>query len=299
MHALCRRHQASCNRYRASCSGQHHAINIKHLATGSAASGNRAGEDMTENQNRSWLKKGLRDGIPIGLGYLAVSFALGISAKNAGLTAFQATLASLLCNASAGEYAGFTVIASNAPYFEMALITLIINARYLLMSAALSQKLPEHTSILHRLGLGYVITDEIFGASVTVKGWLNPFYNYGLALSSLSLWAIGTCLGVVVGNVLPDNVVSALSVLLYGMFLAIIIPPARENKVVRGMVAIAMIGSFAFSRLPYLSALSGGNRIIILTVVISLIAAILFPVEEEQEAEQIPDKIQEEKGIKA
>jgi predicted branched-subunit amino acid permease len=254
---------------------------------------------MTENQNRSLLKKGLRDGIPIGLGYLAVSFALGISAKNAGLTAFQATLASLLCNASAGEYAGFTVIASNAPYFEMALITLIINARYLLMSAALSQKLPEHTSILHRLGLGYVITDEIFGASVTVKGWLNPFYNYGLALSSLSLWAIGTCLGVVVGNVLPDNVVSALSVLLYGMFLAIIIPPARENKVVRGMVAIAMIGSFAFSRLPYLSALSGGNRIIILTVVISLIAAILFPVEEEQEAEQIPDKIQEEKGIKA
>ncbi len=253
---------------------------------------------MTENQNRSWLKKGLRDGIPIGLGYLAVSFALGISAKNAGLTAFQATLASLLCNASAGEYAGFTVIASNAPYFEMALITLIINARYLLMSAALSQKLPEHTSFLHRLGLGYVITDEIFGASVTVKGWLNPFYNYGLALASLSLWAIGTCLGVVVGNVLPDNVVSALSVLLYGMFLAIIIPPARDNKVVRGMVAIAMIGSFAFSRLPYLSALSSGNRIIILTVVISLIAAILFPVQEEQEAEQIPDQIQEEKGIK-
>ena len=162
--------------------------------------------------NKQWFSKGLRDGIPIAAGYFAVSFALGIAARNAGLNAFQATLASLLCNASAGEFAGFTVIASNASYLTMAVITAITNARYLLMSAALSQKLPADTKLGHRLLVGFWITDEIFGASATVPGKLNPFYNYGLAVCALSFWALGTCLGVVVGNILPANVVSALGV---------------------------------------------------------------------------------------
>ena len=236
---------------------------------------------MKTETNKNWYIAGLRDGVPIGLGYLAVSFALGIAAKQAGLTAFQATLASLLCNASAGEYAGFTVIASNAPYVEMAVITLIVNARYLLMSAALSQKFTPSIPFIHRLGVGYVITDEIFGASVTKPGVIHPFYNYGLASSSLSLWALGTCLGVILGNVLPANVVTALSVLLYGMFLAIIIPPAKQSKVVLGLIIAAFAASYACSVLPGISVLSEGNRIIILTVVLSLAAAVLFPIEED------------------
>ncbi len=235
-------------------------------------------------QNKQWFRRGLHDGIPIALGYFAVAFALGISAKRAGLTAFQATLASLLCNASAGEYAGFTVIASQAPYLEMAVITLIINARYLLMSASLSQKVSPDMAFRHRLLVGFVITDEIFGASVTQPGKLNPFYNYGLALASLSWWAVGTCLGVVVGNILPALLVTALGVGIYGMFLAIVIPPARSNPVIRILVLLSMVLSFLCSRLPVISSLSEGSRIILLTVVLSLAAAILFPVSEEAAA---------------
>ena len=233
--------------------------------------------------NIEWFRRGLKNGIPIGLGYLAVSFALGIAAKRAGLTAFQATLASLLCNASAGEYAGFGVIASNAPYVEMAVITLIINARYLLMSASLSQKIPSDMPFAHRFLMGQFITDEIFGAAVTVEGPLNPFYQYGLAASSLSQWALGTCLGVVIGNVLPARVVASLSVLLYGMFLAIIIPPARKSKVVFGLVAASFAASYIFSILPFFSSMSEGSRIILLTVALSLAAALLFPIPHEED----------------
>lgn len=225
----------------------------------------------------------MRDGIPIGLGYLAVSFALGITARKAGLTAFQATLASLLNNASAGEYAGFTVIASQAPYLEMAIITLVVNARYLLMSAALSQRFSPETPFYHRLFVAHFITDEIFGASIMQEGELNPFYNYGLAVSSLSLWALGTCLGVLVGNVLPARLVMALGVLLYGMFIAIIIPPAKKSKVVLGLVIASFVFSYASSVLPVISALSEGNRIILLTVVLSLLAAFFFPIEDQEE----------------
>ncbi len=234
-------------------------------------------------ENKHWFRRGLHDGIPIALGYFAVAFALGISAKQAGLTALQATLASLLCNASAGEYAGFTVIAAQAPYLEMAIITLIINARYLLMSASLSQKISPDTPFWHRLLVGFVITDEIFGASVTQPGKLNPFYNYGLALISLSCWALGTCLGVVVGSILPALLVTALGVGIYGMFLAIVIPPARTNPVIRGLVLLSMVLSFLCSRLPMISTLSEGSRIILLTVLLSLGAALLFPVPEESQ----------------
>ncbi|SFG12807.1 AzlC family ABC transporter permease [Oribacterium sp. WCC10] len=240
----------------------------------------------TESNSKEWFIKGLKNGIPIAAGYFAVSFALGFSARSAGLTVFQATLTSLLCNASAGEYAGFTVIASKASYLTMAVITAIVNARYLLMSAALSQKLSEDIKLPHRLLVGFWITDEIFGASVMVKGKLNPFYNYGLAICSLSFWALGTACGVVVGNVVPENIVSALGVLLYGMFLAIIIPPARQFVHVRILVFLSMAASFICSKFPYVSSLSDGTRIIILTVLISGIAAVLFPVRNHEEREE-------------
>ena len=132
--------------------------------------------------NRSILLKGMRDGIPIGLGYLAVSFSLGIAAREAGLSPFQGFLASLSNNASAGEYAGFMLIASNAAYFEIALMTLIVNARYFLMGCALSQRLPSNMPIYHRLLLGYDLSDEIFGVTIARRGFVNPYYTYGVVL---------------------------------------------------------------------------------------------------------------------
>ena len=235
------------------------------------------------NQNSKWYKKGLRDGIPIALGYFAVAFTLGIVAKNAGLSVFQAILAAALTNASAGGYAGFTLISENASFAEMAITQFIVNARYLLMAAALSQKLHPKTSTLHRSIIGFDVTDEIFGISVAVKGDLNPFYNYGAMTVSIPCWALGTGLGVLMGNILPQSLVSALSVGLYGMFLAIIIPPARKNKIIAGLVIISMALSLTFAKLPFLCNISSGMRIIILTVVISLAAAVLFPVKDEED----------------
>lgn len=229
------------------------------------------------------LRQGIKDGIPIGLGYFAVSFSLGIAARNAGLTAFQGFLASILTNASAGEYAGFTVIAADAPYSLMLLITLITNARYLLMSCALSQKFSPDTPLIHRLLVGYDVTDEIFGITIARPGILNPYYNYGAILIAAPCWAVGTALGIIAGNVLPPRVVSALSVALYGMFIAIIIPPGRKNKIAAFLVLISFAASFAASILPWISTLSDGTRTILLTVLISGAAALLFPVKSQEE----------------
>lgn len=227
-----------------------------------------------------FYKKGLKDGIPIALGYFAVSFTLGIMAEKNGLLPLQAMLTAALTNASAGGFAGFELMGANAPYWQMALMQLVVNARYLLMSCALSQKFAPSTPLLHRSIVAFDVTDEIFGISIAQKGYLNPFYNYGAMTVSIPGWALGTFLGVVMGNALPSRLVSALSVGLYGMFLAIIIPPAKQNKVIAGVVTVAFILSFIFQ---YIEAVPSGLRVIILTVVISLVAAILFPVKEDED----------------
>ena len=233
--------------------------------------------------NKLAFSNGMRDGIPIGLGYFAVAFTLGIAAKNAGLNAWQSFIVSLTNNASAGEYAGFTMIAANATYLEMAIMILVANARYLLMSCALSQKLDSKTPFYHRMLIGFDVTDEIFGICINVKDKLNPFYAYGAMAVAIPGWSIGTYIGVLMGNVLPDSLVSALSVGLYGMFIAIIIPPARQNKIILFLVIISMLASTLFTVLPYLNTLPSGTVVIILTIAISSAAAILFPVKEESE----------------
>ena len=182
-----------------------------------------------KNANQLAFARGMRDGIPIALGYLAVAFTLGIAAKNAGFTALQAMLASLTNNASAGEFAGFTLIAAGSGYLEVAVMELVANARYLLMSCALSQKLPPDTSLLHRFLISYDVTDEIFGISMAYPGRLNPFYSYGAFAVAIPGWAGGTFLGVLMGSLLPASIVRALSVGLYGLFLAIIVPPAKKK----------------------------------------------------------------------
>lgn len=242
--------------------------------------------DSSMNHKKSF-REGMRDGLPIALGYFAVAFTIGIAARNAGMTAFQGFLASFLNNASAGEYAGFTVISANAVYFEIALVTLITNARYLLMSCALSQKFAPGMPLRHRFIIGFDVTDELFGISIARPGYLDPFYFYGAMILAIPCWALGTYIGVIAGNILPIRLVSSLSVALYGMFLAVIIPPARKNRVVAVLVIISFIVSFLTVKIPVINKISGGTRIIILTVIISGIAALLFPVSDSKEEENV------------
>ena len=227
---------------------------------------------------RAWALKGLRDGIPICMGYFAVSFALGIEARNVGLTAFQSFLMSTGMVASAGEFAALLLIASQAGVFEMVSTCLIVNLRYFLMSCSLSQKLSSKTHLIHRFGTAYCITDEIFGLSSAVPGYLQPFYTYAITIVSVAGWSGGTVLGVLVGNILPPAAVNALSVSLYGMFLAIIIPPAKENPFIGGLVAVSMAVSWLFGVLPLTSGISSGFKVIILTLLLAGAAATIKPV---------------------
>lgn len=229
------------------------------------------------NNKRTTFIKGMEDGIPIGLGYIAVAFSLGVFARSAGLDAFQGFFASILCTASAGEYAGFSAIAAGTTLLEIALVTLIINARYLLMSCALSQRVPESLPWYHRMLMAYTITDEIFGITIAKPGYLNPYYSYGAAAIAAPLWAIGTSLGVIAGQVLPDIVVNALSVSLYGMFLAVIIPPAKKDKVLVLLIVVSFIANYMAIHLPFLRELSEGMRVVILIIVITSFAAVLYP----------------------
>ena len=228
-----------------------------------------------------YFSKGMRDAIPILLGYIAVSFTLGIGAKNAGLSPFQALLSAVTQNASAGQFAGYSLIAAGAGYLEVVIMIIVANARYLLMSCAMSQKISPETPLRHRMLLAVDITDEIFGLSVAQPKRLNPFYTYGMVAAAAPGWALGTFLGVVIGNILPQNIVTALSVGLFGMFIAVIVPPARKNTVIALLIAVSMAASFALSRLSAVE-LSAGVRTIILTVAISGTAAFLFPLREER-----------------
>ena len=240
--------------------------------------------EINTKQDQGWAKfrEGQRDAVPIGLGYFAVSFALGITMKNAGLTPIQGFFISLLNNASAGEYAGVAMIAAQASYLETALMVIAANARYMLMSTAFSQKFSEKTAMIHRWIIGFVLTDELFALGIRQKGYLEPKYYYGMMSVAMPGWAFGTMFGVIFGALLPTRIVSALSVALFGMFLAVIIPPARTNKVIRNVVLIGFLSSFLCTLIPVIRDLSEGVRMITLTVVIASAAAWLNPVKEEE-----------------
>lgn len=227
------------------------------------------------------FKQGCKDALPIGLGYFAVSFALGIAMRNAGMHWLEGFFMSLLNLASAGEYAGIQVILSKGSYFEMFLMTLIANARYMLMSCSLSQKLNPKTKLKDRLCISYAITDELFALAVSTDSYVVPSYFYGTMCVSIFPWAIGTALGIVLGNVLPSQIVSALSVALYGMFLAIIIPPCKKDKMIACLVIVSFLCSYICEKLPWTSAMSSGTRLIVLTVLIASAASIIKPIKEE------------------
>jgi predicted branched-subunit amino acid permease len=224
---------------------------------------------------------GLRIGIPIAMGYLAVAFSLGIIAAKAGLTAPEGFLSSFFTRASAGEYGTYMLVAAQAAYVEVVAMCLVANLRYMLMSAALSQKIAPGTSWLHRILMACCVTDEIFGISIAHPGYTPPAYTYAAALLSSLFWAMGCAGGIIAGSLLPQPMVTALSMSLYGMFLAIILPPARSDR----HVLYALVASFVLSGLcavaPVVSGWSSGMRTVVLTIVISAVAAWLKPVRTE------------------
>lgn len=240
--------------------------------------------------NRRAFRDGARDGVPIALGYFAVSFSLGIVARNVGMTPIQGMITSALCNASAGEYAGFTMIAAGAAYIEMAIVTLIANARYLLMSCAMSREWIRICRFSTGFSWPLIIQMSCLELRSQEPGCLNPWYMYGAIALALPGWAVGTALGALAGNLMPWRLVSAFSVALYGMFLAIIIPPARKSRILAGLIAISFAASYLAENLPGISSISSGTRTIILTVVLSSAAAILFP----HPAEDSEIEVQEE-----
>ena len=241
---------------------------------------NTENESKTGRPRSACFLRGLRDGVPIAMGYLAVAFTLGITAANIDMTAVQSFLMSLGMVASAGEYAAIILIGSAAGVTEMIATTLIINLRYFLMSCSLSQKLSPDEPMWKRCLLAYCVTDELFGISSAVPGYLEPVYTYGAAVVSVAGWCLGTVLGVVAGDILPVRLASAMNVALYGMFLAIIIPPAKKSSFMAGLVVISMAASYVFTVIPVLSDISEGFRIIILTVIIAGAAAFIRPAEE-------------------
>ena len=227
------------------------------------------------------IKAGLRDGIPIAVGYFSVSFTFGMLAVRDGISLFHSVLISLLNLTSAGQFAGLTVIVSGASLLEMALTQLVINIRYALMSISLSQKLDSSVKSFQRMLIAYGNTDEIFAVASSKPGSVGSRYMYGLIALPVLGWVGGTLTGAVASTLLPAAVISALGVALYGMFIAIVVPVAKENREVLIVAGSALLFSTAFYYLPVLREISSGFTIIICTVAAAGIGAVLFPVKEE------------------
>ncbi len=241
---------------------------------------------------KDYFKKGMKDGIPIGLGYFAVSFTFGIAAISSGLTIWNAVLISLTNLTSAGQFAAIGIIAAGGAYMELALTQLVINLRYSLMSFSLAQKLDRNAKHKHRYIMAFGVTDEIFALGANVKDRLNPYYHYGAMTVAIPGWVGGTLLGTISGSLLPNFMVSALGVAIYAMFLAIILPPAKKDNAVLKVVLCAMLISGLFAIAPILKNISSGFVIIITTVLVSGIAAWLKPIQEESNTKELDNNEQ-------
>jgi 4-azaleucine resistance transporter AzlC len=230
----------------------------------------------------SQFRKGLLHGIPIALGYLSVSFGFGIMAVQKGLSVLEAVMISVTNLTSAGQAAGVEIIAAAGTLFEMVLTQLIINIRYSLMGISLSQKLDKSFTTPHRLAVSFGITDEIFAVSSAQIHPVTPAYMYGLILISFLGWGTGTLLGAAAGEILPVMITEAMGIVLYGMFIAIIIPVAKRSKPVLGATLVASLISIIFTFVPMFKSISSGFVIIISAVVASGFFAYFFPIKEEE-----------------
>lgn len=232
------------------------------------------------NKSEDRFLQGIKDGIPIGLGYLSVSFAFGIFAVNSGLYFWQAIAISMTNLTSAGQLAGVPIITGGLPFFELALSQVVINMRYALMSISLSQKLDDKVSLGNKLFIAFFNTDEVFAVASGRSNLVGKHYMYGLGLAPYLGWTLGTTFGSIAGNILPQIVTNALGIAIYGMFIAIIMPVAKRSKPVLGAVCLASALSLIFTYVPKINQISSGFAIIICAVVSSFIFAQLFPVKE-------------------
>lgn len=228
------------------------------------------------------FKKGLKDGIPICLGYFSVAFAFGIFAVENGLTVFQATVISLTNLTSAGQLAGVPIMMGGT-LPELALSQLIINSRYSLMSVSLSQKFSHKVKLKDKLLISYANTDEIFAVAISQKGEIGKKYMLGLMLLPILGWTSGTLIGAVAGNILPPMVTAALGLAIYGMFIAIVVPAAKKEKATALCVAIAIALSCAFKYIPLLTKVPTGFTVIICSVIAAAILAVVAPIKTEEE----------------
>ncbi len=224
---------------------------------------------------------GLKDGIPIALGYFSVSMAFGLTAAMLGFPAWLAVILSLTNVTSAGQAATVQIMASSGALMEIAVTTLIINMRYFLMSLSVSQKADRKMSLIQRMAVSFGITDEVFAVSMQRKKSLTALYMAGLILLPVIGWTSGTLAGAVATNILPREISAAMGIALYGMFIAIIIPPSRENRNVLFTVLMAIAGGIIFAYMPVLKNISSGWTTIIITILASSIAATLMPLKEE------------------
>ncbi len=226
----------------------------------------------------------MRDGLPIALGYVSVSFTFGLMAVSVGMHWWQALFISMANVTSAGQFAGLDIMAAGGTLFEMALSQFVINLRYALMSLSLSQKVDGTVNTPYRFAVGFGVTDEIFAVSMNQKNQVSRQYLFGLIAVPYFGWAGGTFAGAVLGGILPDSVQSALGIAIYGMFLAIIIPKARESSPCCKVILLAVALSCCFKWMPGLNRLSSGFVIIICAVVASAVGAVLYPVPDERES---------------
>ena len=227
-------------------------------------------------------RTGVSRGLPVGMGYFSVSFGFGAMAVSQGLSAWHATLISMSNLTSAGQIAGLTVIVAMATLAEMVLTQLIINSRYALMSLALSQRMGQRIGFLPRLIIAFFNTDEIFALAMARMEPLTVPFMLGLGTLPILGWTMGTLSGALAGSVLPPSIQAALGVMLYGMFIAIVVPPAKEEKPVLITVILALVFSSLFSWVPLLSRVSAGIAIVICTVAAAAICAALFPIRDEE-----------------
>lgn len=225
---------------------------------------------------------GVKKGIPIGLGYLAVSFSFGIWAYEGGMPIWMVVFISLSNLTSSGQFAGTQLIFDAASFFEIGLSVFVINIRYILMSLSLTQKLDKNTTTGQKLLFGYGITDEIFAMASTRDKVITAKYMYGLILTPVLGWTLGTALGAISGSLLPESVSAAMGIALYAMFIAIIIPPAKKSKPVLGAIAISIGITCIFKYVPFLSFVTGGFALIIATVVSACIMAVVAPIKDEE-----------------
>lgn len=230
------------------------------------------------------FKNGVRTGVPVGLGYFSVSFGFGAMVVAQGLSAWIATLISATNLTSAGQFAGLTLIVAAGTLWEMVMTQIVINSRYSLMSIALAQRMGERIGFLPRLLIAFFNTDEIFALAMARREPLTVPFMLGLGTLPIIGWTGGTLMGAIAGSVLPQDIRAALGVMLYGMFIAIVIPPARQEKPVCIVMILALVLSCLFAWVPMLQQISAGISIVLCTVVAAAVCAALFPIQDEEVA---------------